>query len=404
MQSKCSEWLLCSTLILGWSAASAQTPSQARERIVTVGGKSYQLTSKLKKILVGDFFYNYDHHQNNSPQNMLTTLNRLAAKEGWTVDVTTDGNAVTAAKLRGYNVFFANYISSWASTNGFPVANRTAVQDFVETQGGGLFILHSSGDSKVSDKWDWYYKTAHPVAYEHETSRLTISAPVTIPPPYRAHPIVEGIKFNGKDTVIFPQGEWHTFAHLITETYPNAEILLSMNGAKCTKGGTGTNCGMSLDVINYDVPGGYPASWTFPDKKGRIGYFMEAHDLVTMQALTEPIWDKFFTQFLYYIAGYDTTAAGTSVRRAGHADLDFALDPSGVTFHPGNGAGVLIDKRGRHAVALTDLSGHLVKEYRGQGGLADYDLSGEMARSGPGIYFLRVTLPGLTRTKRLLQR
>ena len=293
-------------------AAQGQTPSLARQRTITVGNKSYQLTSKLKNLLVGDFFYNYDHHQNGSPQNLIATITRIARTENWTVETTTDGNSVTATKLKGFQVFFANYISSWASKSTFPSANRKAIQDFVEVQGGGVFIQHASGDSKVGTGWDWYYNTAHPVGYEHESSRLTVSAPVAIPPAARTHPIMDGIKFNGKDTVIFPQGEWHTFAKIITATYPKADVLLSMNGAKCTKGGSGTNCGMSLDVINYDVPGGYPASWTFPDKNGAIGYFMEAHDLVTMNAMTQPVWDKFYTQFMYYIAGYDTVAVAMS--------------------------------------------------------------------------------------------
>ena len=36
----------------------------------------------MKSILVGDFFYNFDHHSQNSPQNLISTLQRLGTAEG----------------------------------------------------------------------------------------------------------------------------------------------------------------------------------------------------------------------------------------------------------------------------------------------------------------------------------
>ncbi len=376
-------------LVLGLSLSHGQgTPSLAKQRTITVGGKSYVLTSRLKSILVGDFFYNYDHHKNASPQNLIATLQRLGGVEGWTVDVTTDGNAVTAAKLKGYQVFFANYISSWASSNGFPTANRTAVQDFVENQGGGVFIQHSSGDSRAGNNWPWFYNTAHPVEYTGESSRITISAPVFIPQAAKASPIMEGISFAGKDTVIWPQGEWHTFNKIITDIHPEATVLLKMDAVHCTKGGTGTNCG---SAYNYSVPGGYPATWTFPDKKGNIGYFMEAHDLVTMQAMTQAVWDKFYRQFMYYVAGYDTVAVSTALKPR-NADLNFALDGSGITFHPSDQPGVFINKPGYHMVTLFDMAGHKVKEIKGNQYPVDYDLSADFKGVKAGVYVMRVAL------------
>src|SRR6185436_17184451 len=87
----------------------------------------------------------------------------------------------------------------------------------------------------------------------------------------------------------------------------------------------------------YKIPGGYPCSWTFPAGKGYVGYFMEAHNLTTMADFTPTVWDKFWTQFMYYIAGY---SAVTVVTNPG-ARLDFPLDRDGITFHPGGAAGVL---------------------------------------------------------------
>ena len=384
-------------LVLGLSGVSQAQTSLAKQRTVTSGGKSYVLTSKLKSILVGDFFYNFDHHSQNSPQNLISTLQRLGTAEGWTIDVTKDGNAVTAAKLKGYQVFFANYISNWAAGTGFPTANRTAVQNFVEIDGGGVFIQHCSGDSRVTTNWNWFYQTAHPVEYTGESSRTTVSAPVFIPQTAKTHPVMEGISFAGKDTVIWPQGEWHTFNKIITDVQPSAAVLLRMDGPKCTKDGKGTNCGGSY---NYSVPGGYPASWTFADKKGTIGYFMEAHDLITMNAMTQPVWDKFYKQFMYFMAGYDTTAV-TGLAR-GAKDSEFAVDPSGITFHSIDQAGVFINKAGKHVVSLFDMQGHKVKEIRGDKFPVDYDLSGELKNARGGVYVVRVAIAGgLVRSKRV---
>ena len=144
------------TLVLGLAGVSeAQTSSLAKQRTITKDGKSYVLTSRLKSILIGDFFYNFDHHSQNSPQNLISTLQRLGRAEGWNVEVVTNGQAVTAAKLKDHQVFFANYISNWAT--GSQAAHRSAVEDFVEDQGGGVFLQHASGDSRGSGSWLWYY-------------------------------------------------------------------------------------------------------------------------------------------------------------------------------------------------------------------------------------------------------
>jgi hypothetical protein len=386
------------SLVVGLAGASqaAQAPSLAKQRTITKDGKSYVLTSKLKSILIGDFFYNFDHHTSNSPQNLALTLQRLGQAEGWNVEVITNSNGVTAAELKDHQVFFANYISQWARH--FPAANQTAVQDFVENQGGGVFLQHSSGDSRESENWPWYFNVMHPVEYYHESAFNNVRAPVFIPQEAKTHPVMEGINFEGKDTVIFPHGEWDSFNKIITDVRPDAAVLLKMDGAKCTRGGTGTNCGT---LYNYSIPGGYPASWTFPAKKGTIGYFMEGHDQVTMNAMTQPVWDRFYKQFMYHMAGYDTVEVPLGLAR-GAKDPEFAVDPSGVTFHSTDQAGVFINKAGRHVVSLFDMKGHKIKEIRGDKFPVDYDLGGELKKARGGVYVMRVALAGgLVRSKRI---
>jgi hypothetical protein len=385
-------------LVLGLAGTSqAQAPSLAKQRTITKDGKSFMLTSRLKSILIGDFFYSFDHHSQNAPQNLSLTLQRLGQAEGWTVEVITNAQAVTTAELKDHQVFFANYVSQWGANSYFPSENRTAVQDFVENQGGGVFLQHASGDTRVPINWP-FYSVMHPVEYIGDSRRINVSAPVFIPQAAKTHPVMEGINFAGKDTVIWPQGEWQMFNHIITDVQPAAAVLLKMDGAKCTERGTGTNCGKPF---NYSIPEGYPVSWTFPVKKGTIGFFMEAHDLITMQAMTQPVWDRFYKQFMYHMAGYDTVEVTTGLAR-GAKDSEFAVDPSGVTFHSTDPAGVFINKAGRHVVSLYDMQGNKVKEIRGDKFPVDYDLSGELKNARGGVYVMRVALAGgMVRSKRI---
>jgi hypothetical protein len=361
----------------------------AKQRVVAVNGKQYMLTSKLKSLLISNFFYHYNHDI--GIPNMIETMKRIGTAEGWTVDVANTGDEVTATKLRGYQVFFGNYISSWASTNGFPAANKTAVQDWVEKQGGGVFIMHAAGDSRAGTIWPWYYNVAHPVVYTGEIYPR-VPAPVFIPEASRSHPILQGLP---TDTTIWEDGEWHKFSKTITEVYPKADVLYSMNGAKCA----GCPKGSTSSFIGYDQKGGYPASWTFPAGKGAIGYFMEGHGQVTMNSMTKPVWDRFFKQFMYYIAGYDSTQVTTSIQ----SPAGFILDRSGVSFHPSDEAGVLISRPGAHLVSLFDMAGHRIKEFRGTSSPMDYDLKSEMKAAGKGVYVLRVITPGMVRSKRFFR-
>jgi hypothetical protein len=130
---------------------------------------------------------------------------------------------------------------------------------------------------------------------------------------------------------------------------------------------------------------------------------MEGHDLNTMNSMTQAIWDRYFKQFMYYLAGYDTVAVPTAVnpsRRNGD-NAAYAVDPSGITFHPGNQAGVLITKPGNHIVTLYDLSGKKVREERSRVSPIDYDFSADVAGKR-GVYVLRVAVPGLSRSQRLI--
>jgi hypothetical protein len=393
-------FVLASALVVAATgAAMAQTAPLAKERTVTVNGKSYLLKSRLKSILIGSFTYGYTHSI--GAPNLESTLKRIGTAEGWTVDVTTKGDDVTAAKLGGYQVFFANFIGNFAQSGSFK--GEKAVQDFVEVGGNGAFVMHSTGDSRQSTNWPWFYSTLHPCIYTGESSRTDVTAPIFVPAAMKIHPVMEGISFNGKDTTVVEQGEFHTFQKLINTVRPDAEILMRMDGTKCasTSKNAKSNCG--LPYTNYSTPGGYPIAWSFKATKGTVGYFMEGHDLFTMQAMTQAVWDKFFKQFMYYMAGYDSTVVPTNaVHKEG--SIPQAINKSGITFHDGEDAGVLITRAGNHLVSLYDMTGKQLYQDHGTQVPMDYDVNEKLHGVRPGIYVMRVAVPGAVQSKRIFIR
>jgi hypothetical protein len=406
------KWILALLLLAGANGpARAQMEPLVKQRVVAAAnGHHYLLTSRLKALLIGTFTYGFEHVQ--AKTNLDSTLSRIGRAEGWTVDRITRDTDVTAAKLANYQVFFGNYISGWTNPS-FPIEGRTALQDFVETKGNGLFLQHSSGDA-TNDSWTWFRTYAHPCHYTGNahrnaasTGKVGVFKGYLDNPGAESHPILEGIHWDGKDSTTWSNNELHTFHKPILDssiTPVQWQGLLSLNAATC---GTPNTCGQN-DFYDYSSQGGnYPLSWTFPLKKGSIGYFMEGHDLSTLNSMTQPIWDRFFRQFMYFIAGYDSmevsTAIPPSVSGRGAAGSPYAPHPSGITFRDGAEPGVLITKGGSHVVALYDLSGKLIREERGQDSPVEYVFSRELSGKR-GVYLMSARVSGAARSRKILLR
>ena len=230
--------------------------------------------------------------------------------------------------------------------------------------------------------------TLMPITYTGESSRTDDSAKVGINPAAKTNPIMEGIGFgtNGTDdSVTFSQGEWHTFNAKIATKLPEKSFLIKMNPEACIKNGA-KYCGASASTYGTAATG-YPATWTFPVGKGAVGYFMEGHDAITMNAMGQVNWDRFFKQFLYYIAGYDTVEVPTAIGRTG----SYEFNRSGAAFSAKTPA-VLITAKGRHSVALYDLSGKLLKQMSGNQAPLSYDFTSFLPTSKRGIYVMRVNV------------
>ncbi len=125
---------------------------------------------------------------------------------------------------------------------------------------------------------------------------------------------------------------------------------------------------------------------------------MEGHDLNIMNSMTTPVWDRFFRQFLYSVAGYDTIPLISAVK----TDLGFRLQASGITFHPSDAPGVLITRPGMHTVSLLAMNARKLKEVRSGASPVDYDFGSDLRGAESGVYVLRVSLPGMETSKRFL--
>ncbi len=295
------------------NTAQAQV-DPAKERVVTLNGENYLLKSKLKAILIGDFTYGYNHIIGSL--NLDSTIARIGSEENppWKVDWVQGPNEVTSkittANLSKYQVFFANYISAWAQAgeSKFPVAAQAALQSFVEDSGKGLFFQNSSGDSRYSatgNPWPWYFTVFPPRCTgeagggggSQSVGKIGIWGEDGMAA--KRHPILDGINWNGSDSVtISPGMNLPTFAYVITNPKVKPagwQGLLGLNPSTC---GEPNTCGdyNGGQIYNYTAeaakggPWGYPISWTYPFKKGNIGYFMEGDDKKTMNSMTREVW------------------------------------------------------------------------------------------------------------------
>ena len=349
-------------LAMGLAAMNAwsQTVSLAERRTVTVNGQERTIVSKLSKLnpnttrvrAVMDLNFTYNFHHKDGKPVIVDMLDRFGTQEGWAIthyyknDVNhagiNDESKITLAELNKNMVVFANHISNWAD-QGESNMNK-AVQAYMQTSGGGLMFLHGSGDSQ-SDKWKFYSDSLHPVAFKGHGNITT--GTIYRPTEAATHPVMEGGVLSAEKVI---NGEWHHFSKLITTANSKAEVLMKVDPARCGGCGyTGT----------FAFTGGNPVSWVIPVGKGKVGYFQEGHDKTTQTELTQAVWDRFFKQMLFYIAGYDTLATTNVVPK-------YARNQSGVSFDPA-AMSVFVEKPGYHKVGLYDVEGKKFDEAAGRG-------------------------------------
>jgi hypothetical protein len=384
-------------LCFGFAASGfGQVVPLAEKRTITVGAEQRTIVSKLsaqnpnttrvRAVMDLNFTYNY-HHQLGKPV-LADLLDRLATSEGWTVthyyyaDLNHSGvddrTKITLTELNKNIVVVANQISNWASTgnSGTGATNNLAVRNYLMNTGGGVLVMHGSGDSPTGSTWKFYTDTLHPVLFTGHGN--IVSGRVIRTVSAANHPVMEGGILQDSLTL---SGEWHRFTKLITTVNTKAEPLFKVNWNTCSGCYTADNQRFYLEG---GTPGN-PVAWTMPVGKGWVGYFQEGHDATTRNQMTGAIHDKFFKQMIYYIAGYDTLPATGIVRPS------YARDRSGISFNP-RAMEVFIDTKGAHRVSVWTLSGLRVSQVSGFG-RARYGRDSEalgMWNPKSGVYVMTV--------------
>ena len=387
--------LLVTASLTGYSWG--QTVPLAEKRDIIVNGVTKTIVSKLSKlnpnktrvrsVMDLSFTYGYDHVV--GKKLMSDMLDRFATQEGWTVshyyyadpnhNGVDDRSKVNKAELNKNLVVFANQISGWAQGGNDNSGITTDLESYLNVTGGGVMVMHGSGDSKEGGGWKFYYNKLHPCLFDGHGDKR--DGPVFKAPSAMSHPIMEGVL----DTAIILSGEWHRFNKLVTDANPKAEILIKMDWTKC------------LDCYPdpaWRFAGGNPISWAMPVGAGWVGYFEEGHDNSTYDQMTHTMYEKLFKQMFFYIAGYDTLGTTIGVL----PKPDYARDRSGISFNNSE-ASVFIEQPGFHSVQIMDVAGHQIFAAKGKN-RAEYNYAKELQHAKPGVYIIKVTTAKVTRSKK----
>jgi type 1 glutamine amidotransferase len=362
---------------------------QARERLITVGGKQKKVTSKLvknRKVLVPEFFWTYDHSIGRPEVDRL--LGIISQTDSIQFTYITDVNNFDPATFSQYPVILANNITNLGAGS-LGATKQNAVQSYIEN-GGGFMIIHGSGDTKAGGSWSWYASTLHPVVYNGEAvigQNTRVFQPVSnkvlgtaLPAANATHPIMESISH---DTTM--QEEFHNFEFVITDKVPSADVLLLVDHSTYNCSG----CSPSPD---------HPVAWTFKIQKGTVVYSGPGHsNLITSSwgrpnptDARGPYWQRFLKQSLYWAAGYDTTdVTGTDLKNKAE---EYQFYQSGVAFHPRD-MNAVFTEAGPHSVQVLNMQGKILARENASG---PKEHAFDRTRFRPGIYILRaVTTKGV---------
>jgi Trehalose utilisation len=350
--------------------------SSAERRTILVNGQPKVIVSRLSSlnpnndripaVLDLNFTFNFQHDQGKPVVSAM--LNRLAQSEGWSItqyNSSTPGKPgiddrakVTVEELQKYQVIFANNISDLGSDKP-PLAMKTAIESYMEETGGGMILIHGSGET-YRPPWSYFRDKLHPVGFEGHASQIRNTIRRT--GQAGSHPILDG---GIADTGIKINSEPYSRQFSIIEKNPKAEILLELD---------------STDQY-FDPPHERQISWVMPVGKGWVGYFQEGHDTNTEKAMTQPVWDRFFKQMLYYVAGYDTLDVSPILQRK-------PSDKAGISFEASR-MGVTIQNPGPYRIRILDVRGRAIHLATGTG-QQKHSFNEIYKRLQPGLYTLRV--------------
>jgi hypothetical protein len=330
----------------------------------------FTATAALKKILVTNFCYDPWCH----PEGMtkgVELLKKIGTDNGIEVKVVSNHNSLTPDQLTGMDVLV---LLNMTDPGGVSPAFQAAAQKFVETDGKGIFSIHSTLGNGVKT-WTWLTnKNIHATYYQHSA---VVPAKMVIDPEAalgggKLHPVLTGLTnlSNVKDGVISGwTEEWFNWNEYFRGK-ANVKILLSMdlNSYNC-------QCNIRDD---------HPALWvTDSVGKGRTAYFLGGHGNEVHSTARGKGLDLLWLNSMKWLAGEFEPPTNVEV-----GDRPIVTPMEGLRIE---GSHVDLAGAGRHTVKVLDLSGRKVLTLTGKGAHS-YDLSALISRQG--TYVVKVAASG----------
>ena len=181
-------------------------------------------------------------------------IKQMAERKGWSVAFTDKGGAINAATLRKFDAVV------WSNVSGdvLTLAQRRALENFVNGGGGFVAFHGSGGDSYYS--WPWYADVligarfkGHPMNPQFQEARVVVEN--------RAHPVAAGLPGEWRMT-----DEWYSFAN--NPRQGGANVVLTLDEKTYSPVGMG-----ALDLRMGD----HPLAWSKCVGKGRAFYSAIGH-------------------------------------------------------------------------------------------------------------------------------
>jgi hypothetical protein len=332
---------LAELFLIGQCMAEINPNPPARTHARLIGNKYYKFTSKLKTVIELNFTLNFNH--TSSKATLDATLDKIATDYGlagakaFTIKrFVGPGNGASVglpttvpilADFLSGEVIVDNNISNM---NQIPVKSATLATAFetaVKTNGRGVLGVHASGDGGVG--WGFYTNDLHPTPY-HEIGNPS-HQPIYKYELEAKHIITDSVLSTGTQVMEVPIGvdanKKEIKANVPVRMMKNEWYRFGRNLGADTTYAPLTTCLMKFDPTaipssdfgsQYSYPGGNPFAWVIKVGAGKALYLLSGHDNSELTDSTYSFdggtgdYERFVAQSLFYLAGYDSTACGTT--------------------------------------------------------------------------------------------
>ncbi len=352
------------------------------------------VTSNLKRVLVYINGYSSDHA---NTVNYAGHLINLAKTINVTVDTTRSNSVFTAANLANYQalVLFNAYNFGTNLTSGQKDAVRLW---YAGNRGLACFHQCTKHDWGASPSW-----MDNVMGVRYQTYAGFGTGPIYVHADAVGTDLAQSSAGSGyaADFTMSWDDEWYTY-QANPDPLPNTRMIWTTRRSAFNFGGGASGFYLSGEV--------QPLAWARDVEGGRYVMNSLFHRDVPRTSSNQQMRqfvDGAFLGTMRYVAGYtgctDNTKPGYNPKATHHNETDCAPTGIRVVEAPGasadlaGGVRISVTAAGPHAVEVFDAAGKPVYSRRGVGA-AEYSV----ARSRPGMHFVRVRAGGNTESKRLL--